>query len=569
TYIQHNADSRLQNTTETGDWLSRQLDTVKARLTRAESELQSTARETSLLPDSEAQTLAEEKLRQLQMALSAAESARINRESEYEIVAKMQPNSMPLGLDGGMRDYRMRLADLTRQRAELSATMTPEHYKVRELTGQIAALESALRGEQATTVSGLRSDYQAALRQESMLQAAYDKQAAVVSQRGDKAVHYDMLRREVDSERKIYDTLLQRVQEVGLVAALRTSTISIVDTATPPVKPYSPNMLASVGIGFFGGSALGLALSFFRLRSDRTLQNPGDSASYLQLRELGVIPNIRIANLRLLLERARRQRAPKPRFSVPGDIRIFDTSPSVEVIRKNPANSIALGTWMRNTPELAEAYHSAMNSLLFASGGGEHSRVIVLTSPEAGDGKTTAATNLGVALAEIGRRVVLVDGDLRKPRLGAIFGIDCDAGLAKFLDQPEELPNQEPLSDLVRSTQVENLFVLPTASTQEGISAKLHSRRMRGLLQQLRQEFDVVIIDSPPMLHLSDARVLGWLSDGVLLVFRSRKTTRENALAAADCLTQDGIRVLGTILNDWNPRKGARYAAYSQMGMAS
>jgi capsular exopolysaccharide synthesis family protein len=288
---------------------------------------------------------------------------------------------------------------------------------------------------------------------------------------------------------------------------------------------------------------------------------------YLQLRELGVIPNIRIANLRLLLERARRQRTPKPAISIQGDMRIIDAGPSVEV-RRNPANSIALGTWMRNPPELAEAYHSAMNSLLFASGGGEHSRVIVLTSPEPGDGKTTAATNLGVALAEIGKRVILVDGDLRKPRLGAIFGVECHTGLAKFLDQAD-LPNQQPLSEFVHSTQVQNLFVLPTASTQEGISDKLHSGRMRGLLQQLRQEFDVVIIDSPPMLHLSDARVLGWLADGVLLVFRSRKTTRESALAAADCFTQDGIRVLGTILNDWNPRKGARYAAYSQMGMAS
>jgi capsular exopolysaccharide synthesis family protein len=565
TYIQHNADSRLENTKETGEWLSSQLHDVKARLTSAESELQSTARETSLLPSSEAETLAQDKLRKLQEALSVAQQTRMNKESEYEIAV----DGLPLALDGRVRDYRMRLNDLKRQVAELSATMTPQHYKVRELTGQIVELEASLKKEQATMINGLRADYETALRQEAMLQQAYDKQTTVVGRRGDKAVHYDMLRREVDSERKIYDTLLQRVQEVGLVAALRTSTISIVDAATPPVKPYSPDMLASVGIGFIGGSCLGLAFSFVRRKSDRTLQNPGDAAFHLQLRELGVIPNVRIPGFRFLLDRARPRTAIKQVTSVPADQVInakLPADPPRTAPRRNPANSIALGTWLRNPPELAEAYHSAMNSVLFASGGGRHSRVLVLTSPEPGDGKTTAATNLAIALAEIGKRVVLVDGDLRKPRLDKIFGIECRGGLAKLLDEAET-PDEQPLSEFVHASHVENLFVLPTSAAREGITTKLHSSRLRSLIDVLRQEFDVVIIDSPPMLHLSDARVLGWLADGVLLVFRSRRTTRESALAAADCLSQDGIRVFGTILNDWSPRKGSPYGAYA--GMAS
>ena len=119
------------------------------------------------------------------------------------------------------------------------------------------------------------------------------------------------------------------------------------------------------------------------------------------------------------------------------------------------------------------------------------------------------------------------------------------------------------MEELVRETQIPNLFLLPTNPARGDISGKLHSSRLRVLMQRLRSDFDVVIIDSPPMQHISDARVLGWLSDGVLLVFRARKTSKEAALAAHDCLTQDGIRVLGTVLNDWNPRQGERYGTYS------
>jgi len=163
-------------------------------------------------------------------------------------------------------------------------------------------------------------------------------------------------------------------------------------------------------------------------------------------------------------------------------------------------------------------------------------------------------------LAQIGRKVVLVDGDLRKPQLHTILGESPEAGLDVLLEEAENTVLQD---GSLRETAIPNLRVILTQPVREGISRKLHSPRMRSLLQQLRRDFDVVIIDSPPMQDISDARVLGWLGDGVLLVFRAGKTTRQAAMAAHDCLTQDGIQVLGTILNDWNARSGDRFSAYS------
>lgn len=558
-YIEYNMESRQTSTKETGAWLESQLDDVRRRLTKAENDLKESSKETAFLFDSGgAANAAEDKLREIQTALSQAQSERIARESDYEVAASRPVDALPAALDNGpIREYRMRLAELKRQLAEAGTTMTPAHYKVQELSRQVADMESALGKERDDLVNRLKGDYDVARHREAVLAAAYAKQAAEVSQRGDKAVQYNMLKREVDSDRNMYETLLQKIDEVGLEAALRTSTISVLDPALAPAVPYAPSVHFSMVSGLFGGALVGLCFSFLRVHSDRTLHGPGDTSMFLQLRELGVIPSARSQRVRLLLDRMNPMQA-KPRtisltLEQSGEGGAF-------AVPRTFSNSTALATWLR-TPELTEAFFGTMSSLLFATSRGEPARIIVLTSPETGEGKTTVATNLAIALAQIGRRVILVDGDLRRPRLAQIFDRLCEGGLAELLDA-DDSPENLPLSQHIITTPVPNLSLLPTKPAREGISSKLHSDRMRILLDRLRQEFDHVIIDSPPMLHLADARVLGWLADGVLLVLRARRTTRESALAAYDCLQQDGTHVLGSVLNDWNSRCSEKYAAY-------
>jgi succinoglycan biosynthesis transport protein ExoP len=568
TYIENNLESRVRSTKETSDWLESQLDDVRQRLTRAENDLKNAGKTTDFgTALGGAESPAQERLRQLEAELSRSQAERIVKEANFGVTASRDANSLPLEMDAGpIREYRLRLTELRRQLAEISATMTPEHYKVRELKMQIAEVEKALQGERNGVVSRLQADLETAQRRESMISTVYDRQAALVSKRDDFAVRYNMLKSDVDSERRLYETLLQKVGEVGLTAAMRTSTISIVDPAVAPLNPYSPNLSASLGIGFFGGSVLGLTFSVLRARTDRTLRSPGEAAMHLQLRELGVIPSIGNRGFRLLPERSRSARILDVNASAGSDWPSPTPRAGSPVLPRMPARSVALATWLR-VPEVSEAFFGAMNSLVLAGKVGKDghertARVIVTTSPEVGDGKTTVATNLAITLAQIGRRVVLVDGDLRKPRLDKIFDVPAENGLAKFLE--EKTPILEcPLEQLVSETQIPNLYVLPTKPAHGNISSKLHSSRMRALIGRLRHEFDTVIIDSPPMQHISDARVLGSLADGVLLVFRARKTSRDAALAVHDCLTQDGIRVLGTVLNDWNPRKGGRYGAYS------
>ena len=476
TYIEHNLESRYQSTKETGDWLQSQLDDVRRRLTKAEGELKDAAHGATFYLESDTDTLAQEKLRQLQSELSRAEADRMSKQSAYDIASSSSLAALPLAMDSGhMGEYRARLADLNRQLAEASSTMTPQHYRVRELKTQISEIENEIVRERSNVMSRVRADFEAAKRREALIASAYAVQQTQASEHGDKAVRYTMVKHEVDTERKLYETLLQKVNEVGLATALRTSTISVVDPAVAPGAPYSPNKLLNMGLGLFLGAGLGLALSFARFRGDRTLRGPGDAPVVLQLRELGVIPSVRSSALRRLLPGIRGKK-PFPELDLPAKEGSLPLGLARQTARPQ-ANSIALASWLRNTPEITEAFSGAMNSLLFASGGGTKARVIVITSPDAGDGKTTVSANLAIALAQIGRRVVIVDGDLRKPRLHNIFGIALKEGLAKILDGTDSIADK-PLSDFVLETGVKNLWAIPTAAAREGISAKLHSRRM-------------------------------------------------------------------------------------------
>jgi capsular exopolysaccharide synthesis family protein len=201
-----------------------------------------------------------------------------------------------------------------------------------------------------------------------------------------------------------------------------------------------------------------------------------------------------------------------------------------------------------------------MNSLLFArERGSQPLKVIVVTSPEPGDGKTSVASNLAIALSQIDRRVLLIDGDLRRPRLTRIFDMEERLGLVELLANATA-SEPPPLC----STYIPQLSVLPSGNRHAFESKLLHSSGMGDLIHRVRDEFDLVIIDSPPLLRFSDARVLARWADGVLLVFRSRKTTLETAVGVQRCFMEDGTRVVGTILNDWNPKHSTNFRAYKR-----
>ncbi len=225
-----------------------------------------------------------------------------------------------------------------------------------------------------------------------------------------------------------------------------------------------------------------------------------------------------------------------------------------------------MAVWQDHASLVAEAYRNTTYSVLLAGKEIERARTFVVTSPSVGEGKTTVTCNLGLALAQANRRVLVIDGDLRKPRLHKAMDVRNETGLRDLLrgDLDAKLA---PLDSFCRSTPVPGLFVLTSGHGSEEPSGLLHSLRFRALLDRLTAEFDFVLIDSPPMLHMADARILAGMSNGVILVFRSRVTDLETAAASRDLFLEDHVRVIGTILNDFDPSKEGRahyYQSYYQ-----
>jgi succinoglycan biosynthesis transport protein ExoP len=554
-YIKQNSEKREATLAQTESWLKSELDQTKAQLTLSEEKLAAAAKDSRVL-GTENENLAQVKLQQLQGELSQAESEVVRKKSTYDEVKTLEAESPGATVvDGPGVQYKMKIEDLRRQLAELSATVTPDHYKYQAVERQIASLESALTDERKATVRRLWSDYQAADHRKSMLKDDYTAQMQDLSSQAPKAVQYNMLKSEVESGRQLYEAMLHRVQELGIASAMRASTINVVDRAQPATTPSSPNMKSNCLGGFFCGTFLGIGLAFLRSRSDRSLQEPGDAPGLLNVRELGVIPSASIRRSRSFL----RRRDP---------VRLSGGGNAYREMIDLPPESLELATLHQRQSVLAESFSAAMNSILFANENGINAKVIVITSPEPGDGKTTVASNLAIALAQIDRKVLLIDGDLRRTRLSSLFRTDSEAGLIELLRSQEPVAGI-PVSSVGSGWQLPNLFFLGAGDHALFEPRLLHSARMAQFISRVREEFDIVLIDSTPMVHIADARVLGRLADGVLLVFRAGKTTIEMATAAQRCFIDDGTHVLGTILNDWNASHSAQYKSYKRYSKAT
>jgi capsular exopolysaccharide synthesis family protein len=540
TFIHQNLESHWESTQQTGEWLTRQMEDVRIKLEKSEEQLQTYASAAGLLFTAEKDNVAEAKLRQLQEALSAAQADRVTKQSQYERAASASPDSLPEVLDDSiLKDYQIKLTDLRRQLAELSSMLTPAHPSVKKVQAEVATLEAARDSERTNVLHRIQNEFESAQRRERLLAASYENQARLVTEQAGKVAHYDILKREVDNNRQLYDSMLQHVKEAGIASALHASNVRVIDAATPPLRPYKPNLFFNALLGLFGGGLLGIALTVLRERADRSIRTPGEAALYLDVPELGVIPSRAAVHSR--------------KFAYYGNFR----GAGVKAEKEDRKSPVELATWKRPPSVLADSFRSTLASILYMGENGDRPRVIALTSANPQEGKTTVASNLALALAEIGRRVLLIDGDLRRPRLHEVFKVSNSWGLSDLLSGIKPPEGSEAM---VFATGYGELYVLPAGTAAGSISCLLHSPRTLELLQRMRKEFDMVLIDTPPMLQMPDARVLGRLVDGVILVVRAAETTKETAAIASQRLADDGTRVLGTVLNEWDPRKTAHPA---------
>ncbi|HKV61106.1 MAG TPA: polysaccharide biosynthesis tyrosine autokinase [Candidatus Acidoferrum sp.] len=544
-YVDQSLEARWQATQKASDWLSHQLVGMKAKLEKSEDEMQSYARRNGLVyletDKGASQNVANERLQQLQEQLTKVQAERYEKEALYRLVQTGEPEALPGVFQNKLiQDLSERLAELKREHAQLSTTFNPDYPRVKEIQSQIDEIEASLREERKRAADTIVNDYSAAMQRENLLQQALEAQQREVNFVAEKSVQYNILKREVDSNKQLYEGLLQRLKEAGVSASLKASNIRIVDSAEPPAKPFKPKTSLNLALAMFLGLGLGICAALFQERMDDTLKGDDDVERLIGIPSLALIPIVPPLN---------GDQHGIQRF-LPGDKAVL--------VKSNGAGRNSRSSWLRIDMDrtqhapLVEAFRSLRTSVLLSTPDRPPSSLLI-TSAQPADGKTTVACNLAISLAQLGHRVLLVDADLRVPSMHKLFGISGSLGLVSYLT------GQQDWRTAVRPSGAPGLDVLVCGPVPPNPSELLSAQSMGTLMRSAITEYGFVILDSPPMLALADSRILAPLVNGVLLVVKCGTTSRDHLQHAQSGIRSVDGNLLGVVLNNVDIRTNGYY----------
>ena len=555
-YIQGNLESRWQAAQKASEWLSQQLQSFKAKLEKSEDDLQEYAQKNGLLfletQKGDTENIVNERLRQLQDELTKAQAERYAKESLYRLTQSGDYSALPGIVDNKlMQELTARLAELERQKAALTPTFNRDYPKMKEIQSQIDENERRLAEERKRAAQGIVDDYLAATRRESLVREAFEQQQNQANTVAGRTVQYNILKREVDTNKQLYEGLLQRLKEAGVSAGMNASNIRVVDAAVPPSRPIRPRPVLNLGLALLLGLGCGIGMAFLQEHLDNTLKSSDDIERVLRVPTLALIPSRESLNhgntgvYGLLENKASHKNG----------------NGKLTLLEKHPGK-----TWIRidgngtQHSALSEAFRGLRTSVLL-SAAGRPPRSLTFVSAEPGEGKTTVASNLSISLAQLGKRVLLIDGDMRRPCIHKLFNIEVHSGgLVTYLT------GGEGWSHLVRPTGLVNLDCLVCGPVPPNPSELLSSDRMQTLILEAMAEYQFVLIDAPPLLNVTDGRILATMVDGALLVVRGGYTPQELVQRAQLHVRDVGAHLIGVVLNDVDVRHNGYYQSYYGYG---
>ena len=537
-FIEQNFRSRFESATQASNWLAGQLNEMKIKVENAEDARIAYERENQIWTVDEKSDITSEKLGELEKQLTDAQTDRINKEAVYQLAQSGNYDAI-----AAVRDSTV-IQDILKQETALSAAYTdavnqygPKFPKVVRIQAQLKDLDQLVTREKLNIGNQVEADYRGARQREILLKDALEEQKTEVNQTAEKLVQYNILKREADTNKQLYDGMLQKLKEAGITAGLRSSNIRIVDPALIPTGPSRPNktrnILLSIMVGFLGG--IGLAL--LREYLDNTVKTPDDIETLARLPSLAVVPALSSSSGK---RNGRFSKLLKTPVVTPKEGR-------AELISHNMPQS-----------QMSEAFRALRTSLLLSQA--DHPpQVILMTSALPREGKTTAAVNLAVTLAQLGDKTLLVDADLRKPGINRALSLvdGKHAGLSSYLAGVSSL-------DLITVPHpaITNLAAIPTGPIPPNPADLLSSRRLTELISDLRSRYKFVVIDSPPIMAATDAVILSVLVDGVLMVVRSGETPKEAFTRTRDLLAGVKCRMLGVVLNAVDASSPDYYYSY-------
>jgi polysaccharide biosynthesis transport protein len=528
TYIQQNLESRFTATQQAKEWLTGQLEDLKAKVERADEALQAFGSKHNIISLDEKENVTMQRLTGLNETLTKAESERMAKEALYRQTKDRNFDSLPSILENKLiMDLKQAYIQLEAQYMRLSETYKPEYPEMVKTRQQMNTIQKRIDGELAKTIAAIRGDYESSLRKESLLRQAFEEQKARVVEMNDKSIQYNILKREADTNKELYKGLLQRMKEAGVSAGIMASNIQVVDPAELPPRPYRPDKRLNILLAAVVGLFLGVGIAFFLEYLDNTVKTPEDVEQLIRLPSFGMVPEISY-------ERRRRLET--------------GTSYPVELVTFGHPKSM-----------LSEAYRNIRTSILLSFSERPPKR-IAISSPNPSEGKTTTAVNTAIALSQTGAQVIVVDADMRKPRIHKIFSEENGAGLSNFLS------GNAGLDSVIKKADIPNLYYIPAGPIPPNPSELIGSKLFKSMMESLGTRFDHIVLDSPPVLGFADAIILSTSVEGIILVVLGGKTPRETLQRAKDVLHQVNAKILGVVINRINIQRsdyGYYYYRYS------
>ena len=519
-YIDWNLSLRVKSQQNVSYFLDEQVKEARRKLEASEQALQqyrekygvaALSSQISTRSGEGAQDISRQKLGQVNAQLIESMKARIEAENHYKNALELERSpdkgeSLPEVVNSPVIiALKAQEVQQSRERAEKSEKFGPKHHIMVTLNQDIENLKRKRAEEIKHIINAMRNRYEVAVKQEQSLQKALAQSQQETISRDKIAIQYQVLQQEVESSRSLYDMLLKRLKEVNVGEENRTVNIHALDLADPPKSPAKPRVLLNMLMAIFMGLMVGGGMAFFIEYMDDTVKIPDDLKGYFNVPYLGPVPNFNIQE---------------------------GTNGCPELVLINDPRSQA-----------SEAYRAIRTGILFSTP--DHSpRTLLITSAAAKEGKTLTSANMAVAMAQAGQKVLMLDCDMRKPRIHQIFGHDNERGISNIL------VGEGDWNKFVLDTPINNLEYIPSGPIPPNPSELLGSERMRALIQDVSKEYGCIIIDSPPIGAVTDPVIIARLVEGVVLVIKVGSTSREFVTNALARLKDVQARILGAILND-------------------
>jgi capsular exopolysaccharide synthesis family protein len=534
-YMEKTMEDRLGSTAAAAEWLARQLDTTRKQLTESEHALHEFKKHHNVLSVSveNRQNLLSEEIREYNERLTDTRARRIELQARLDRLksARSSPEAVQgssSGDDSELDALRSTLGANLIERASLSVRYGDSHPAIKELDGEIAALRKSVATEVDALITVADGDLKEAQAVEAGLSKAQDQAKRAGLDLNLREIEYSRLNRQRESSSKLYDLLLQRTAETDLTRLLRTTHVHVVDRALIPKAAVSPMVGFNILGGVFGGLLLGFALAFLLHQIDRRIRDVHD-VELLGLTVLGIFPSVGEDGAEASHSYPSRRKRQK----------VGELETVHQIVHTHPMSMAA------------ELCRTVRTNLMFMAAESPL-KTMVVTSANPRDGKTTVASNIAIALAQSGQRVLLIDADLRRPCIHKAFDLDNRTGLTNTL------VGDKTLGEVTCDVGIDNLSVVACGPLPPNPAELLHTKQFSRLLEEAESRYDRVIFDSPPLRAVTDAAILAPQCGGTLLVVRSRNTTRDAVSAAIRSLKDVQANILGGVLNDVEPGRGGQ-----------